>query len=95
MERIIQEIEVEIARLREARALLAGEPNARKVGMPGKRKRSAATKAKMPRAQKARGRGRRLGSDETGTTWRSRIARAWFFGSSQKLIRCTKRGLWM
>jgi hypothetical protein len=54
MNRIIAEIETEIRRLQVARALLAGQTNARKVGKPGKRKRSAATRAKMAAAQKAR-----------------------------------------
>jgi hypothetical protein len=54
MNRIIAEIEAEIHRLQAARALLARETNARKVGKPGKRKRSAATRAKMAAAQRAR-----------------------------------------
>jgi hypothetical protein len=44
----------ELARLREARRLLAGETNARKVGKPGNRKMGAATRAKMAEAQRAR-----------------------------------------
>jgi hypothetical protein len=47
MDRIIAEIDAEIQRLQAARALLAGEINARKVAKAGKRKRSAATRAKM------------------------------------------------
>jgi hypothetical protein len=34
-ERILQEIEAEIARLQAARAVLVGETNARTVGKPG------------------------------------------------------------
>jgi hypothetical protein len=44
----------EIQRLQAARALLAGDTNARKVGKPGKPKKSAVTKAKMAEAQRAR-----------------------------------------
>jgi hypothetical protein len=53
-QRIIQEVEAEIQRLQAARALLAGDTNARKVGKPGKPKKSAVTKAKMAEAQRAR-----------------------------------------
>jgi hypothetical protein len=52
MNRIIEEIEAEIRRLQAARAVLAGQTNARKVGKPGKRNRSAATRAKMAEVQK-------------------------------------------
>ncbi len=45
MNRIIAEIEAEVRRLQAARALLAGENRVRKMGKPGTRKRSAATKA--------------------------------------------------
>jgi hypothetical protein len=54
MNRIMAEVEAEIARLQAARALLAGETNSRKVGKPETRKRSAATRAKMAAAQRAR-----------------------------------------
>jgi hypothetical protein len=54
LDRIIAEIEAETRRLQAARALLAGEANARKVGKPGKRKRSAETRAKIAEAQRAR-----------------------------------------
>ena len=56
------------SRLQAARALLAGKINARKVGRPGKRKRSAATRAKMAKAQRAR-RAKR-GSKEASTKLR-------------------------
>jgi hypothetical protein len=44
--RIIVAIEAEIRRLQAARALLAGETNARKVGKIGTGKKSVATRAK-------------------------------------------------
>lgn len=50
MDRIIKGIEAEIQRLRAARALLAGETDAHKVGKFGTRKRSAETRAKMAEA---------------------------------------------
>jgi hypothetical protein len=53
MNRIIAEIEAEIRRLQAARALLAGETNALKVGKPETGKKSVATRAKMVEAQKA------------------------------------------
>jgi hypothetical protein len=54
MNRIIAEIEAEIRRLQAARALLAGETNARRGDKPGTRTKSAATRAKMAEAQQGR-----------------------------------------
>jgi hypothetical protein len=53
MNRIIADIDAEIRQLRATRAVLAGGTNARKVGEPT-RKQSAATRAKMADAQRAR-----------------------------------------
>ena len=54
MDRIIQEIDAELARLRMARALLGGETNSHKLAKPGRRKMSADGRARIAAAQKAR-----------------------------------------
>lgn len=54
MDRIIQDIEAELARLRMARALLGGESNSHKPTKPGRRKMSADARARIAAAQKAR-----------------------------------------
>jgi hypothetical protein len=54
MDRIIQEIDAELARLRLARALLGGETNSHKPTKPGGRKMSAEARANIAAAQKAR-----------------------------------------
>jgi len=54
MDRIIQEIDAELARLRMARALLGGETNSHKPTKSGRRKMSAEARARIAAAQKAR-----------------------------------------
>ena len=50
MNRIIAEVEAEIALLQAARALLARKTDARKVASPGRGRRGAATRSKMAEA---------------------------------------------
>jgi hypothetical protein len=54
MDRIIQEMEAELVRLRMARALLGGETNSHKPAKPGRRKMSVDARARIAAAQKAR-----------------------------------------
>ena len=54
MDRIIHEIDAELARLRMARALLGGESNSHKPAKPGKRTMSAEAREKIVAAQRRR-----------------------------------------
>jgi hypothetical protein len=54
MDRIIQEIGAELARLRMAGALQGGETNSHKPAKPGRRKMSAVSRPNIAEAQRAK-----------------------------------------